>query len=111
MHGYYYGPMMYGRFPVWQNILLDIAQLALGILVFTLVAFAISRLFMGSRRHDFMRMHGRFERTPLEILQRRYALGKITKTQYEEMRRELEGDTKVEQKQKESTTKSEATKK
>lgn len=39
------------------------------------------------------RVAGRSARTPLEILQRRYANGEITQDEYEERRRTLERDT------------------
>ncbi len=37
------------------------------------------------------RRPGRRRETPLEILERRYAAGEISKEEYERMRRELEG--------------------
>jgi putative membrane protein len=33
---------------------------------------------------------GRWQRTPLDILKRRYAAGEITREQYDEIRKELE---------------------
>jgi putative membrane protein len=56
------------------------------LLFFGLIAFVVMRLFRGRRYERFYRDASH----PMEILQRRYASGEITREQYEDMRRTLE---------------------
>lgn len=88
--GYGYGPhpFGFGAFPFFFGIGMFVRLLIFGGIVFFLL-----RLF---RRRSF---HLDYEDTPthelssIEILNRRYAAGEITREQYTEMRRTLEGTT------------------
>ena len=91
-YGYGYGPhpFGFGAFPFFFGIGMFVRLLVFGGIVFFLL-----RLF---RRRSF---HLDYEDTPthelssIEILNRRYAAGEITREQYAEMRRTLEGTTQA----------------
>ena len=71
MMGYGYG---YGNFILW-------------IVAIALVAIVVYLVIRGTRKREYIHAH---QGTPLEILQRRYAKGEITKEIFEEMRKHLQ---------------------
>jgi putative membrane protein len=78
-HGGNYGTMMgygygYGNLFLW-------------IVAIVLVGLVVYLVIRGTRRREYLRAH---QGTPLEILQKRYASGEITKEMFEEMRKNLQ---------------------
>ncbi|MEW5989052.1 MAG: SHOCT domain-containing protein [Chloroflexota bacterium] len=72
-----------GWFGFFWMALFWIAVIALGV-------WLLARLFPRTTTTPPAPTGGRSEETSLEILKRRYANGELSKTEYEEMRRDLE---------------------
>jgi putative membrane protein len=59
-------------------------------IIITMVFFAVNSLIRSSRSSGSREEHPTERRTPLEILQERYARGEINRQEYKEMRDDLE---------------------
>lgn len=77
MHGYGFGSSMF----MGGRIFMFIFWLLIG----TAIVLIIGEKFMGNR----FKSGANTKETPMEILKKRYAMGEITKDQYEEMKEKL----------------------